>query len=92
MKLLQRLIARRAGLATARKRQEYLKRAGGDECCPHCDTWAKQPDLVVGHVVEVLYHEITPDGALREVRLSKKGIRHDKHPEQADGRLESRNE
>ena len=56
------------------------------------EDWAKQPDLVVGHVVEVLYHEITPDGALREVRLSKKGIRHDKHPEQADGRLESRND
>jgi len=42
MKLLQWFIARRAGIATARQKQQYLQRAGSDECCPHCDTWASQ--------------------------------------------------
>ena len=23
-----------------KKREEYERRAGGSECCPHCDTWS----------------------------------------------------
>lgn len=47
--------------------------------------WLDDPTLVVGKVVEILYHETTPDGSLREPRISKKGVRHDKYPEDADG-------
>lgn len=34
-------------------------------------------------VAEIAYHEVTPDGSLREPRL--KGVRKDKYPEDADG-------
>lgn len=56
------------------------------------DTWEKDTSLIVGQVVEVLYHEETPDGSLREPRLAKNPIRKDKYPEDADGRKDGGNE
>lgn len=45
--------------------------------------WLKNPELVVNSVAEILFHEITPAGKLREPRLKK--VRTDKGPDQADG-------
>lgn len=36
------------------------------------------PGIYQGRIAEIDYHEVTPDGSLREPRLSKKGIRIDK--------------
>lgn len=47
------------------------------------ELWFKQPELVVNSVAEIVYHEVTPAGKLREPRF--KSVRKDKHPEQADG-------
>lgn len=44
--------------------------------------WAEDQTLIVGQVVEILYHEVTPDGSLREPRLKR--MRKDKYPEDAD--------
>lgn len=44
--------------------------------------WYANPSLVIGQVAEIVYHEETPDGSLREPRF--KTLRKDKYPEDAD--------
>lgn len=43
----------------------------------------RDPSYFINKIAEIEYHEETPDGSLREPRL--KGLRADKHPEDADG-------
>lgn len=38
----------------------------------------KDPSIVVGKIIQVKFHEFTPDGSLRHPRLGPKGIRNDK--------------
>lgn len=47
------------------------------------DDRARDPSYFLNRVAEIMYHEVTPDGSLREPRL--KTLRDDKHPEDADG-------
>lgn len=42
----------------------------------------RDPSYFIGQVGEFLFHEVTPDGALREVRFAK--LRTDKNPEDVD--------
>ena len=44
--------------------------------------WADDPSLIIGQVVALKIHEITPAGKLREPRLEK--VRGDKNPDQTD--------
>ena len=44
--------------------------------------WAADPSLIIGQVVALKIHEITPAGKLREPRLDK--VRGDKNPDQTD--------
>ena len=42
MSIIKWLSARHAKRVKVHKRTAYMQRAGGDECCPWCGTWASE--------------------------------------------------